>query len=101
MPSRHENFGNVALEALACGCPVLVSDAVAVAEELPALLAAEAWGAVLPREARLWQNWLYFWLQEWHSKPIHQRVSSLALQSTYGPNAVAEACEQFYMSLLR
>ena len=101
MPSRHENFGNVALEALACGCPVLVSDAVAVAEELPALLAAEPWGAVLPRQARLWQNWLYFWLQEWHSNPIHQRVSSLALHGTYGPNAVAEACEQFYMSLLR
>ncbi len=101
MPSRHENFGNVALEALACGCPVLVSNAVGVAEELPALLSAEAWGAVLPRQAPLWRNWLQFWLQEWHSKPIPQRVSPLALQSAYGPDAVAAACEQFYMSLLR
>ena len=31
LPSLHENFGNVVIEALACGCGVLVSDEVGVA----------------------------------------------------------------------
>jgi glycosyltransferase involved in cell wall biosynthesis len=34
LPSYHENFGNVVLEALACGCPVLISDQVAILEYL-------------------------------------------------------------------
>ena len=32
LPSRHENFGNVVVEALACGCAALISDRVGVAE---------------------------------------------------------------------
>lgn len=34
LPSRHENFGNVVIEALACGCGVLISDRVGAAEAL-------------------------------------------------------------------
>lgn len=34
LPSHHENFGNVVIEALACGCGVLVSDRVGVAETI-------------------------------------------------------------------
>jgi glycosyltransferase involved in cell wall biosynthesis len=34
LPSYHENFGNVVLEALACGCPVIISDQVAIREYL-------------------------------------------------------------------
>ena len=34
LPSRHENFGNVVVEALACGCGVLISDRVGVSESL-------------------------------------------------------------------
>lgn len=34
LPSRHENFGNVVVEALACGCGVLISDRVGVAETI-------------------------------------------------------------------
>ena len=36
LPSRHENFGNVVVEALACGCGVLISDRVGVAESIEA-----------------------------------------------------------------
>lgn len=36
LPSRHENFGNVVVEALACGCGVLISDRVAVSESVQA-----------------------------------------------------------------
>ena len=32
LPSHHENFGNVVVEALACGCGTLISDSVGVAE---------------------------------------------------------------------
>jgi len=34
LPSRHENFGNVVVEALACGCPVLISDKVGLHDEV-------------------------------------------------------------------
>lgn len=34
LPSRHENFGNVVIEALACGCGALVSDKVGVGHTL-------------------------------------------------------------------
>ena len=32
LPSHHENFGNAAIEALACGCPVVVSEQTACLE---------------------------------------------------------------------
>ena len=34
LPSRHENFGNIVIEALACGCGALLSDHVGVGEFL-------------------------------------------------------------------
>ena len=34
LPSRHENFGNVVIEALACGCSLIISDKVGVAADL-------------------------------------------------------------------
>ncbi|MCW5318908.1 MULTISPECIES: glycosyltransferase [unclassified Nostoc] len=34
LPSRHENFGNVVVESLTCGCPVLISDKVGLHDEV-------------------------------------------------------------------
>ena len=34
LPSLHENFGNVVIEALACGCGALISDRVGVGEDI-------------------------------------------------------------------
>ena len=34
LPSRHENFGNIVVEALACGCGVITSDRVGVKDML-------------------------------------------------------------------
>jgi len=34
LPSRHENFGNVVIESLACGCPLMISDRVGLHREI-------------------------------------------------------------------
>ena len=34
LPSRHENFGNVVIESLACGCPVMISNKVGIHREI-------------------------------------------------------------------
>ena len=52
LPSHHENFGNVVLEAVACECPVLVSDQVGVAGEL----AGTKGVAVRKRDVALWRQ---------------------------------------------
>lgn len=50
LPSRHENFGNVVVEALACGCGVLISDRVGVSEAI-----RECPGVrITPRSADRW-----------------------------------------------
>jgi glycosyltransferase involved in cell wall biosynthesis len=50
LPSRHENFGNVVVEAIACGCPCILSDKVGLAVD-----AMESGGVLIrPRVAHLW-----------------------------------------------
>jgi glycosyltransferase involved in cell wall biosynthesis len=60
LPSRHENFGNVVVEALACGTAVLISDRTGLATDL----AAAGFGAVLPRQSERWCSWLEQWLRQ-------------------------------------
>ncbi len=61
LPSRHENFGNVVIEALACGCAVAISEQTGVAEDLLSD-APPGFGAVLPRRSEDWSTWLTAWL---------------------------------------
>lgn len=62
LPSRHENFGNVVIEALACGCAVAISEHTGVAEDLLES-APTGFGAVLPRRSEAWATWLASWLE--------------------------------------
>ena len=65
LPSRHENFGNVVIEALACGCAVAISEHTGVAEDLLDD-APPGFGAVLPRRSEAWSTWLSAWLRAPH-----------------------------------
>jgi glycosyltransferase involved in cell wall biosynthesis len=60
LPSRHENFGNVVVEALACGTAVLISDRTGLAADL----AEAGFGTVLPRQSERWSAWLEQWLRQ-------------------------------------
>jgi len=60
LPSRHENFGNVVVEALACGTAVLISDRTGLADDL----VEAGFGTVLPRQPERWSGWLEQWLRQ-------------------------------------
>ena len=96
LPSRHENFGNVVIEAMACGCAVAISDKTGIGGDL--LKAAPAcFGAVLPRQEKCWTHWLASWLQQ------PQRAGSDCAQwtrQTYGSAAIAEQAIAMYQQIL-
>lgn len=52
LPSRHENFGNVVVEALACGCGVLISDRVGVADSIRTCPGVH----IIPRTTQSWRE---------------------------------------------
>ncbi len=96
MPSRHENFGNVAVEALACGCPVLLSDQVGCASELAQMGLASA----LPRTSpEAWSVELQQILLDW--RVARQRVKGRRerLEDRFSSTAVADAMAKLYRGL--
>lgn len=52
LPSRHENFGNVVVEALACDCGVLISDCVGVADSIRTCPGVR----IIPRTTQSWRE---------------------------------------------
>lgn len=97
LPSRHENFGNVVIEAMACGCSVLISDQVGIADEIRKEAPSE-FGAVLPREYILWQEWLNKWLEE--PTRAGRRTAHWA-KINYGQDKVARSALCIYEQILR
>ena len=92
----HENFGNVVVEALACGCAVAISDKTGVGGDL-LNGAPSSFGAVLPRQVNAWRDWLATWLQN------PQRAGNLCAEwvaQTYGSAAVADQAIAVYRQIL-
>lgn len=60
MPSWHENFGNVVVEAMARGVPALVSDRVGVAEDVSEGRGAE----IVPASPDAWAGAMTAWMRD-------------------------------------
>lgn len=96
LPSRHENFGNVVIEALAHGCQVAVSDQTGVAADLRESGMVD-YGVVLERKEELWSEWMI----EWFEKPLRRANTSAEWISTvYSPTAVAHQMLEMYKTVL-
>ena len=98
MPSRHENFGNVALEALKQGCQVLLSSNVGIVDHLTQINHSNSWGASLPRQQSLWSSWLESWLYRY--SPANRYVMSDDFRSYFSSQRVSSLWLDSYTSLI-
>lgn len=92
LPSHHENFGNVVVEALACGCGVLISDQVGVAEsvqECPGV-------SIVPRSTLLWLAQLEIILSSTRPGILASRWVS----NHFSQALIASQAKDIYASLL-
>lgn len=97
LPSRHENFGNVVIEALACGCAVAISNQTGVAEDLLEE-APPNFGSVLMRDSDTWISWL----AEWLSDPRRASPETAAWAARrFSVKAVSQQALKIYQSILQ
>lgn len=92
LPSHHENFGNVVVEALACGCGVLISDRVGVSETIQSCPGV----SICPRSTKLWIETL----QNLLSSKRPGLFSSKWVVNNFSNSLVARQAKQIYVSIL-
>jgi glycosyltransferase involved in cell wall biosynthesis len=86
-PSYHENFGVAVVEALACGCPVIVSDQVYLHPRISAAGVGGVGGLTVEAVARELEAWLE---QRGTRDEAARRARPYALQ-TFGWDRIGEA----------
>lgn len=92
LPSRHENFGNVVVEALACGCGVLISDRVGVADSIRLCPGV----TICPRSTHNWIAHLNTILAT--KRP--GLLSANWVANSFSKSSVARQAHQLYVSMV-
>jgi glycosyltransferase involved in cell wall biosynthesis len=100
LPSFHENFGVAVLEALAVGCPVLVSREVGLADfvsghQLGAVSERPAADAIAKALGGVFGDW-----KRWASTQERDRIRETALEA-FQWSAVARQLGELYQGILR
>ena len=92
LPSRHENFGNVVVEALACGSGVLISDRVGVADSIRSCPGV----SVAVRNLQCWTNGL----METLGRCRPNQASSDWVRNYFSKQLIAKRAIRMYSSFL-
>ncbi len=96
LPSRHENFGNVVVEALACGCPVMISDRVGLHREI----SRDNMGWVLKRNVGDWATAIRNLITDSTSLDKIVSKSSQYVELNYSIDKVSKNMLDCYSSLV-
>ena len=96
LPSRHENFGNVVVEALACGCPVLISDKVGLHDEI----AESVVGLVRPRITTDWIRTIQQLIEFPHKLEVAASMSRDWVESIFSIDKTSQQMANYYPKIL-
>lgn len=94
LPSRHENFGNVVIEALSCGAPVIISDKVGLSTELQEITGVQ----VFKHNKGDWTRAISEALLTGHNDG---QVRQPELQNLFSLKAVSKAIARHYAEILK
>lgn len=95
LPSRHENFGNVVTEALACSCPVLISDKVGLHDEV----AEFGLGWVRSRVPEDWTNTIHELMQT-PSKLKAVKSTARCIESVFSIKTTSQKIDNHYIEVI-
>jgi glycosyltransferase involved in cell wall biosynthesis len=95
LPSHQENFGIAVVEALAAGCPVLISDQVNIHREIT----AAGVGVVVPMDVEALRTAMYEWLSQPHLRAEASTRAPAFVRRRYDWNVIAQHWAAHYAKL--
>ncbi len=96
LPSLHENFGNVVVESMACGCPVLISNKVGLHRELEHL--KFSW--VIDRNPNAWADQLNQLMANKFSNKLIRKSLTKFIEENYSIKITSSKMETIYKEIL-
>lgn len=97
LPSKHENFGLAALEAMAVGTPVLVSPQVALAEHIE----RNGAGRVVKPDPSAWAHVMEQLLSDPEALRAMGEAGQRLVATEFNSQRIAQSMKELYLSILR